>query len=869
MKIFRDIPLGTKVFLAPGLLVAGMFTLAILGIYGLWQARVTLDAIREAALVRHRTLDHFAILSEQVQSDVYQIAVLHSLALPVETILPMQERLESRLGELNVLYGQMMIDWDLNPTEIELLARLKDPLANFHQHVQQVSQVILEDPALGVLLVRSSIRSFQELQVALDDFRSFEETHIDWVETTARERIQNITIWITVLTGAVTVTGIIIATHIGSHHIAGPIRSMTTLMTRLAGGDLDITVKRQRRKDEIGAMARAVEVFRENAILREKAEVALNENRRSLETLMGNLPGMAYRCQNNKDWTMEFLSAGCLTLTGYPPEDLVGNHVRSYAEMIHPGDQEMVWEIVQEALERNQPFEILYRINTAQGEEKWVWERGLGILGPGGELVALEGFISDVTDRESAQAIIRQTADQLARAIDLEQALTEAFEQNTIWVKLAEGLQGLYPDVPTIFIASYDEDQAMIRAVFGFQDGRILDSVALPPVHLAPEGKGTQSQVIRTRQPLIIDNHLKEKLQANQSTILQVGSDEAMTQSALYVPMLAQNKVIGVIQLQSYQAHRFSDADVRLLSLMANSAAVNIQNARLYELAQVEIVERKRAQEQLMAYSENLEEMVAGRTRELDEAQEQLIRRERLAVLGELAGSVAHELRNPLGVISNAVYYLKTLPHESGGVIDDYLQMIDAETNTASGIVRDLLGYTRIRPGQRQPVVIPDLVSEVFRRNPPPSEVHLEFIRPDDLPLALIDPRQIGQVLDNLVLNAYQAMPEGGSLAIHYSIGREELPQGQPALDPPALPSKEPLSLNTPYWLVLRIKDEGIGIPPRHLDKIFEPLFTTKARGIGLGLAISKKLAEANGGRIEVQSQPGQGTTFALWLPVV
>jgi PAS domain-containing protein len=91
-------------------------------------------------------------------------------------------------------------------------------------------------------------------------------------------------------------------------------------------------------------MAQALEIFRENAIQRQTAEIALQESRRALETLMGNLPGIAYRCRNDPEWTMEFISAGCLELTGYPPEDLIHNTRISFAELIHPEDRLSVWD---------------------------------------------------------------------------------------------------------------------------------------------------------------------------------------------------------------------------------------------------------------------------------------------------------------------------------------------------------------------------------------------------------------------------------------------------------------------------------------------------------------------------------------------
>jgi PAS domain S-box-containing protein len=144
-----------------------------------------------------------------------------------------------------------------------------------------------------------------------------------------------------------------------------------------------------------------------------KAELALSEHRRVqaelreserfLATLAANLPGMVYRCHNDPDWTMEFVSEGSLELTGYPPPALVGNTEIAYAELIHPDDRERLWNDVQTALLQKRPFRLTYRILRATGEERWVWEQGRGIFSTEGKLLALEGFITDITSVRRAE----------------------------------------------------------------------------------------------------------------------------------------------------------------------------------------------------------------------------------------------------------------------------------------------------------------------------------------------------------------------------------------------------------------------------------------------------------------------------------
>ena len=255
-----------------------------------------------------------------------------------------------------------------------------------------------------------------------------------------------------------------------------------------------------------------------------------------------------------------------------------------------------------------------------------------------------------------------------------------------------------------------------------------------------------------------------------------------------------------------------------------------------------DITERKRAQEELHKYQQNLEELVEQRTEELRATQERLARQEKLAALGQLAGGVAHELRQPLSVIYNAIYFLNHFLENPDEKVSEYLDMLDEQAHIADHIITDLLEFARSGKASLEPVSAPSLIRDVLQHHPAPIGIDTQINAPDGLPLIYVDPGHLRQVLTNLITNAYQAMPQGGALTFR--------------LEPQA------------DSLVVAVTDTGVGISPENLEKIFEPLFTTKKRGVGLGLAISKKLVEANRGRLEVESQPGEGATFKLTLPV-
>ena len=249
-----------------------------------------------------------------------------------------------------------------------------------------------------------------------------------------------------------------------------------------------------------------------------------------------------------------------------------------------------------------------------------------------------------------------------------------------------------------------------------------------------------------------------------------------------------------------------------------------------------DVTKRDRREQALREYSDRLAETLEQRTKELQDVQEELIRKERLAVLGQLVGGVSHELRNPLGVIANTVYYLKL-------ALAEHLEAISSGVDNAEKIVSDLLNLSRTKPAEREQVAISELVAEVLEECAPPEDVQVTIEIPTGLASLFVDRRQIKQVLVNLVNNAYEAMLEGGQLDLRAREG-----QG---------------------WVYLSVADNGCGISEENKDKLFEPLFTTKATGVGLGLAVSKNLVEVNGGRIEVESKVGVGTTFTVKLPAL
>lgn len=277
-----------------------------------------------------------------------------------------------------------------------------------------------------------------------------------------------------------------------------------------------------------------------------------------------------------------------------------------------------------------------------------------------------------------------------------------------------------------------------------------------------------------------------------------------------------------------------------------------------------DISERKRVEreiqeknEQLEAYNEELrateEELRASNeelesaNEELKDAQEQLVRSEKLAAIGQLAGGVGHELRNPLGAIKNAVYYIRgkltksELAQQEPRVME-FLEIVDDEISSSNKIINDLLSFSRVGKPAVSSVSVERVIEDAVSHTLIPDNVKLVKEVADSLPQIEVDSDQIRQVMVNITTNAVQAMPDGGEL----TIGARKK-EGS---------------------LEVKVADTGSGIPKENIGKIFDPLYTMKAKGIGLGLAVCKSIIDRHGGSIEVKSTVGEGTTFTLKLPM-
>ena len=255
-----------------------------------------------------------------------------------------------------------------------------------------------------------------------------------------------------------------------------------------------------------------------------------------------------------------------------------------------------------------------------------------------------------------------------------------------------------------------------------------------------------------------------------------------------------------------------------------------------------DITERKKAELELAEYRHHLETLVEERTRELKDSQAQTIRKEKLATVFQMASSLSNELRNPLTIMGNSAYFLK----EKMGVTDDmvrkHLDFIHDEVFKSDKIISSILDLTRARSLSLIKADVNKIVQYALSEFKIAETIHIKTQLGEKLPIIELDHKRILSIFKNLIANSLQAMPEGGSLEI-----KTDVKGG---------------------FICIEFRDTGVGISEENIQKIFDPLFTTGEKGIGLGLAIAKEIIDEHKGSISVESEIEKGTISKIKLPI-
>ncbi|MGC8998467.1 MAG: ATP-binding protein, partial [Candidatus Bathyarchaeia archaeon] len=308
-------------------------------------------------------------------------------------------------------------------------------------------------------------------------------------------------------------------------------------------------------------------------------------------------------------------------------------------------------------------------------------------------------------------------------------------------------------------------------------------------------------------------------------------------QDMLYAPLRTPDgRIVGILSMDDPVDGRKPTRESLLpLELFLHQAAITIENAELMESLE-------KARRELRVYADQLEQKVEERTRELREIQDRLLRAQRLAVIGELAGMVGHDLRNPLTSIAGATYYIKRrLDKTIDGKVREMIELIEKNIGYSNKIINDLLDYSREIKLDIIETSPKALVDDALASVEVPKNIRI--VKRVDGALGMrADYEKVKRVLVNLIRNAVDAMPKGGTLTIKCRRKSEKVE--------------------------FVVADTGVGMSEETLKKLWTPLFTTKAKGMGFGLSICKRFVEAHGGTITVKSTLGRGSTFKVTLPI-
>ncbi|HET6221493.1 MAG TPA: PAS domain-containing protein, partial [Dongiaceae bacterium] len=500
-----------------------------------------------------------------------------------------------------------------------------------------------------------------------------------------------------------------------------------------------------------------------------RIEGELRASEQKFRSLLGNIPGAFYRSIVAEPYTMEYVSDAIESITGYPAADFVGSRVRNFSSIAHPEDGAMVQQTLAEGLRKHQPFSVEYRVQHKDGSYRWIHERGQGVYDEAGKLRYLDGAVFDITESHQIR----------------EELL--ASEQK---------FKTLLTNIPGVFYRCANDANYTME----FISAAISDVSGYPPSDFIGNKLRSYASLIHSDDAALVDEAVNAGLARRE-------------------PFTIEYRIVhrdGSVHWVHEKGQGIYDINGQLLHL---------------DGAIFDVTERHRIEE------------------ELRQTTDKLAQSEKLATIGQVAATVSHELRNPLGAIRNSMALVRQLTRDKQLGVERALDRVDRNIERCTAIISDLLDFTRRKELSRQPTAIDSWLQEVLAEQSLPADVMLARDLRASGEVA-IDREKFRQVVVNLIENAAQALKD-------------------PIWQPPE-GHRRSITVRTetagPH-VRLSVIDSGPGIASDVLARIFEPLFTTKSFGVGLGLPTVRQIVEQHGGTIDVESRINEGSSFTIWLP--
>jgi len=592
-----------------------------------------------------------------------------------------------------------------------------------------------------------------------------------------------------------------------------------------------------------------------------------------------------------------YVNKAMTNLLGYSADEMLG---RPFKFFLHPEDRAKIIRLfLRIVVLRRQPRDLEFRALRKDGSILHLWSKPTRFV-VNGKTVGFQAIIVDITKLKEAEKKLMETNRKLETIFETasEGIMTVDENENITFVNNAFARMLGYEEHELIgvnlrkFVEEKDFQKIMKQTHVRKQgktsryeitlynrDGkpRILQVSASPLWNEKGEYKGAISIIMDVTERRKMEERLKESeerlerlieyapdaiyindlqgrfIDGNKQAEALIGySKEELVGKSFFEVGIFPREYLPKIEeavAKNTRGEKYGPEEIELMRkdgerIFVEISAFPVPSGKKIEVIGIvrDITERKQLQKKLEEYAQHLEELVEQRTKALKEAQEQLIKAERLAAIGQVAAMVGHDLRNPLASINSAVYYLKNrLATSADKKVMDMLKLIEESVEHANSIITDLLEYSREIKLEFTETTPKALAEEALSVVQIPEKIQVDDLT-QDKPKMKIDVEKMKRVFVNIIKNAVDAMPNGGKLTI---AAREA--NGN---------------------VEISFTDTGKGMTKEVMDKIWTPFFTTKSRGMGLGLPICKRIVEAHGGKISVKSTVNKGTTFTVTIPI-
>ncbi len=556
-----------------------------------------------------------------------------------------------------------------------------------------------------------------------------------------------------------------------------------------------------------------------------QTEEALRRSEERYRNIYENVADVIYETDNQGHLTS--VSPSVQRRSGYLPEELLGRSVTDF--FVYP---EQYAALDAQMLENGSVNDFEALLRRKDGSTTWTSITSHIIFDANGQGVATEGALRDITERKQAEERIKQMNAELERRvlertsqlqesnaflttlIETSIALNESLDLNAILDRILLQAHKLVP-ARALNIMFVEGEYARIVRRIGYQGLEKIEQSLLD--FRFPMSWPTFHQMSMTRKSLYVADTAKE-------TRWQDVKGAEWVRSCISIPLVIGDETIGFLHASHSEPYFFEEKHIIRLESLAHHASVAIQNARL------------------------LDELKKGLEKE-QAMRSQLVQADKLAALGKMVSVIAHEINNPIQTVKNTFYLLEDqiIP---GSPAVDYLKMASTEANRISDLVSQLRGTYAAGSQAREHVNLLAFLTEIHDLVSPQLKINqVEWCQKDDLQpyVAWAVRNNLKQVFLNLCLNAIEAM-EGdkqGKLTVNLHTSLDGRRVG------------------------IDFHNTGPPIPDEALPLIFDPFFTTKKNGTGLGLSISYEIIRQHQGEILVESTPGKGVTFTVWLPLV